>query len=85
MLIRHYKRRELGGKQDYFFQLATKEISFKVCDKIYEPEQNDRCPKEHRKQKVLRLEVSMQRKAFPLTWHSSALSRSGESHLHFKE
>ena len=64
MLPRHYKRGELEGKQDYFFQLATKKISFKVYDKIYELEQNDRCPKEHRKQKVLRLEVSMKREAF---------------------
>ena len=64
MLPRHYKHRELEGKQDYFFELATKEISFKVYDKIYELEQNDRCPKKYRKERILRLEVSMRREAF---------------------
>ena len=63
-LPRHYKREELEGKQDYFFQLATKKISLKVYDKICELEQNERCPEEHRKRKVLRLEVSMKREAF---------------------
>ncbi|SCJ74907.1 Uncharacterised protein [uncultured Flavonifractor sp.] len=64
MLPRHYKREELEGKQDHSFQLATKEISFKVYDKICELEQDNRCPEEHRKRKVLRLEVSMKREAF---------------------
>lgn len=64
MLPRHYKRGELEGKQDYSFQLATKKISFKVYDKIYELDQDNRCPEEHRKRKVLRLEVSMKREAF---------------------
>lgn len=64
MLPRHYKREELEGEQDHSFQLATKKISFKVYDKIYELDQDNRCPEEHRKRKVLRLEVSMKREAF---------------------
>ena len=64
MLPRHYKRRELEGKQDYFFEISTKELSFKIYDKVYELAQNDRCPKKYRKEKSLRLEVSMRREAF---------------------
>ena len=64
MLPRHYKRREIEGKQDYFFEISTKELSFKVYDKVYELAQNDRCPKKYRKEKILRLEVSMSREAF---------------------
>ena len=64
MLPRHYKRREIEGKQDYFFEISTKELSFKVYDKVYELAQNDRCPKKYRKEKILRLEVSMRREAF---------------------
>ena len=64
MLPRHYKRREIEGKQDYFFEISTKELSFKIYDKVYELAQNDRCPKKYRKEKILRLEVSMRREAF---------------------
>lgn len=64
MRPRHYKRRELEGKENYFFEFATKEISFKVYDKIYELKQNDRCPQKYKKQKILRMEVSMKREAF---------------------
>ena len=64
MLPRNYKRREIEGKQDYFFEISTKELSFKVYDKVYELAQNDRCPKKYRKEKILRLEVSMRREAF---------------------
>lgn len=64
MLPRHYKRRDLEGKQAYFFELATKEISFKVYDKVYELTQNGRCPKKYAGRKILRLEVSLKREAF---------------------
>ena len=64
MIPRHYKRRELKGKEDYFFELSTKKISFKIYDKIYELTQNDRCPQKYRDRKILRLEVSMKREAF---------------------
>lgn len=64
MLPRHYKRREIEGKQDYFFEISTKELSFKIYDKVYELAQNDRCPKMYRKEKILRLEVSVRREAF---------------------
>ena len=64
MRPRHYKRRELGGKEDYFFEFSAKEISFKVYDKIYELKQNDRCPQTYKKRKILRIEVSMKREAF---------------------
>lgn len=64
MQPRHYKRCELEGKENYFFEFATKEISFKVYDKVYELKQNDRCPQKYKKQKILRIEVSMKREAF---------------------
>lgn len=64
MLPRHYKRRELPGKEDHLFEFVTKEISSKVYDKSYELTQNDRCPKKYRDRKVLRLEVSLKREAF---------------------
>ena len=64
MIPRHYKRRELKGKEDYFFELSTKKISFKIYDKIYELTQNDRCPQKYRDRKILRLEVSLKREAF---------------------
>ncbi len=64
MIPRHYKRCELEGKKDYFFELATNEISFKIYDKIYELTQNGRCPKKYTGQKILRLEVSLKREAF---------------------
>lgn len=64
MRPRHYKRRELKGKEDYFFELSTKKISFKIYDKIYELTQNDRCPQKYRDRKILRLEVSLKREAF---------------------
>lgn len=64
MRPRHYKRRELGGKENYFFEFAAKEISFKVYDKIYELKENDRCPPKYTKRKILRMEVSMKREAF---------------------
>ena len=64
MIPRHYKRRELKGKEDHFFELSTKKISFKIYDKIYELTQNDRCPKKYRDRKILRLEVSLKREAF---------------------
>ena len=64
MIPRYYKRRELKGKEDHFFELSTKKISFKIYDKIYELTQNDRCPKKYRDRKILRLEVSLKREAF---------------------
>ena len=64
MIPRHYKRRELKGKEDHFFELSTKKISFKIYDKIYELTQNDRCPQKYRDRKILRLEVSLKREAF---------------------
>ena len=64
MRPRHYKRRELEGKENYFFEFATKEISFKVYDKVYELKENDRCPQKYKKRKILRIEVSMKREAF---------------------
>lgn len=64
MLPRYYKRRDFEGKQAYFFELATKEISFKVYDKVYELTQNGRCPKKYAGRKILRLEVSLKREAF---------------------
>jgi len=64
MQPRHYKRYELDGKENYFFKFATKEISFKVYDKIYELTQNGRCPKKYAGLKILRVEVSMKRESF---------------------
>lgn len=49
MRPRHYKRRELDEKKNYFFEFTTKEISFKIYAKIYGLKQNDRCPQKYKK------------------------------------
>ena len=64
MVPRYYKRRELPGKEDRSFSIVSQEISFLVYDKIFELKEHDRCPKDARCRKVLRLEVSMRREAF---------------------
>ena len=87
MVPRYYKRRELPGKEDRSFSIVSQEISFLVYDKIFELKEHDRCPKDARCRKVLRLEVSMRREAFleklDLKWKDSLyrMLRAGYRHI----
>lgn len=48
----------------HLFVMKTGEITVKAYDKIFELNQNDRCPKSLKDESILRLEVSLKREAF---------------------
>ena len=66
LIPRNYQRHNSKDKEEkrHFYAIYTNKIMFKLYDKIYELEQNDRCPKELKGDKILRYEISMKREAF---------------------